>query len=112
MNAVATATPSLFDGLDAEAMDDVFRRMQPRRFAAHAVICQKGEPGGSLFLIQNGLAEVMLDQPKGARPVARLRRGEVVGELSLVTGEPRSATVVANVPTDVLEMSQETFAAL
>jgi NTE family protein len=105
-------TPPLFAGLDAEALDEVLRRMQPRRFSAHAVICRKGEPGGSLFLIQNGLAEVVLEQPGGTRGVARLRRGEVVGELSLVTGEPRSATVVASVPTDVLEMSQDTFTSL
>ena len=43
--------------------------------------------------------------------LARLRRGEVVGEMSLVTGEARSATVVANVPTEVLELDREAFAA-
>jgi NTE family protein len=103
---------ALFEGLDAAALDDVSRRMRQRRFPARGVICREGEPGDSLFIIRSGLAQVVGGTAQRVRTMARLRRGEVVGEMSLVTGEPRSATVVANVPTEVLELDQKAFAAL
>src|SRR5262249_35529476 len=56
--------------------------------------------------------EVVLGSPSnctGTRPVARLRRGDVIGELALLTSEPRSATVVARLPTTVLELKQAAF---
>jgi NTE family protein len=85
--------------------------MRPRHFPARTVICRQGEPGDSLFVIRSGLAQV-IDEAAGSRTVARLRRGEVVGEMSLITGETRSATVVAAVPTEVLELDQRSFTAL
>ena len=102
----------LFEGLDAEALADVVGRMKPRSFEAHAVICQQGEAGDSLFLIKRGVAQAVIEEPEGRRSLGRLRRGEVIGEISLVTGEPRSASVVANVPTEVLELTRVDFAAL
>jgi NTE family protein len=89
--------------------------MRPRHFRAREVICHAHEPGNSLFVIQDGLAVVTIsDGASGIQgeAVARLRRGDVVGEMSLITGEPRSATVVAAVPTSVLELDQEEFAAI
>jgi len=102
----------LFEGLELQELDELVWRMRPRRFARDDVICRAGEPGSTLFLIVDGLARVVLDDGTGARVVARLRRGDVIGEMSLVTGEPRSATVVAAEPTNALELGQEDFAAL
>jgi NTE family protein len=110
-SGVDAQTP-LFEGLDAAALASISQRMRPRRFAARAVICRQGEPGDSLFVIRSGLAQVIDETVPGSRIVARLRRGEVIGEMSVVTGEPRSATVVANVPTEVLELDQRSFTAL
>jgi NTE family protein len=112
MQAPTWARTPLFDGLDGAALEDIVSQMQPRRFAAREIICRQGEAGGSLFIIQTGLAQVTVSQPGGERTVARIRRGEIVGELSLITGEARSATVVANVPTEVLELRRDAFAAL
>lgn len=103
---------ALFDGLDARALEQVSRRMRPRRVPARGIICREGEPGDSLFIIRSGVAQVLGGPAPDVRTVARLRRGEVVGEMSLLTGAPRSATVVANVPTEVLELDQGAFAAL
>jgi predicted acylesterase/phospholipase RssA/CRP-like cAMP-binding protein len=106
----------VFAGLSAAALDDVRRRMRPRQFAAGAALCRVGEPGESLFVIERGLALVTLDAPGGkstsASTVERLRRGDVVGEMALLTGEPRSATVVAAVPTTALELDREGFASV
>ena len=106
-----TGTP-LFEGLDRSVLEDIAARMRPRRFEARDLIYRQGEPGTSLFVIQDGVAVVQADPQERARPLAHLRRGDVVGEMSLVTGEPRSATVVAMVPTQVLELDQPAFARL
>jgi NTE family protein len=112
MQPLTWARTSLFEGLDRVALEDILGRMQARRFAAREVLCREGEAGDSLFVIQAGLAHVVQgsDQPGQGRSIARLRRGEIVGELSLITGEARSATVVANVPTEVLELRRDALA--
>jgi predicted acylesterase/phospholipase RssA/CRP-like cAMP-binding protein len=102
----------LFDGLDAAALEAIAGQMRPRAFAAHEVICREGEPGTSLFIIRGGLARVEVARPGGTAQVALLRRGDSIGEMAFLTGEPRTATVTAMVPTTVLEMGQDTFAAV
>jgi NTE family protein len=100
----------LFQGLTRSQLEEVATRMGPRAFAAGETICRAGEPGHSLFLIQHGLALVRV--PGAATPIARLRRGDVIGEMSLLTGEPRTADVEAAAPTEALELSRDTFAGI
>ena len=101
----------LFRGLAASDLHEIRRSLRSRRFQAREVICQAGEPGDSLFLIVDGLADCFLPDldAESRRSLAKLRGGDVIGELALITGEPRSATVVAAVPTTVLELGRETF---
>ncbi len=113
MPADVLARNPLFAGLDPAELEELEAAMRPQTFAANDVICRAGEPGDSLFLVVDGFARVTLtDEDGSARVVARLRRGDVIGEMSLVTGEPRSATVVAAVPTTALELSRDDVATL
>jgi NTE family protein len=109
--ASALARNPLFEGVSPETLERLAARMRSRRLEPGAVVCRAGDAGDSLFLILDGLARVTLPEGDGSRVVARLRRGDVIGEMSLVTGEPRSATVVAAAPTTVLELAREDFAA-
>ena len=97
----------LFAGLDSSELDELGPKLRPQTLEPGQEICRAGEPGDSLFVLEDGLAHVLSDD---GRVVAKLRRGDVVGEMSLLTGEPRSATVVAAVPTQVLELRQRDFA--
>jgi NTE family protein len=102
----------LFAGLDRHTISGILARMSRRRFDAEQHVCRQGDAGDSLYLITDGLVEVWLEQDGERRLIARLRPGDAVGEMSLLTGEPRAASVVAAVPTEILELDARTFAGM
>ena len=77
-------------------------------------LVQQGESAMSMFVILEGAAEVTVVAKMGepARSVAVLAGGDIVGEMSLLTGVPRSATVVAITPLTVLEIPRSEFETL
>lgn len=95
----------LFEGLDPELVDEIISGSRQLAFTAGALLCEEGEPGDSILIIEQGAAEVLVGS--GNSRVRHLRRGDVVGEISVISGEPRSATVRAIVPTDVVEVRRE-----
>ncbi|MBZ5569196.1 MAG: cyclic nucleotide-binding domain-containing protein [Acidobacteriia bacterium] len=98
--------------MEPEIQEQVQTLLQPRQFATGEPICRRGDPASSLFVIEQGVAHVVVERPEGRRIIARLRRNDVVGEMSLISGEPHSATVEAILPTTVLELSRERFATM
>lgn len=67
-----------------------------------------GESGASLFLVKEGLMEVSIQDEAGRDlPVARLQAGQFFGEMSLLTGAPRAATVRAVVDSTVIEITKD-----
>jgi len=98
----------LFRGLSDAELDDIARELRPRTLAEGEYLCRKGEAGHCLWLISSGLLEVRLPGP--GTTISVLRRHDLVGEASLLTSEPRSADVVAVLPTEVLELDQAAFA--
>lgn len=65
------------------------RYLRFRKCAASEVVIRKGEEGGNLYIIASGRVEV----GDGAMRIAELGRGEVFGEMSLISGDPVTATV-------------------
>lgn len=102
----------LFEGLEPAAQEKTYRRLLPRSFAPGEFICREGESACSLFIIEGGLAHVFVGGPERTRIVAQLRRGDLVGEMSLITGEPRSTTVQAVLPTTAFELDQQTLGSI
>jgi predicted acylesterase/phospholipase RssA/CRP-like cAMP-binding protein len=102
----------IFRGLDIDALNRILDEMEPRHFEAGDVICREGEPGTSLFLVSKGLLEVILRRMESVISVALLREGDIVGELSVLVGEPRSADVIARTPTDILELGEDRYQSL
>ncbi|MDQ1446616.1 MAG: hypothetical protein QOI20_3080 [Acidimicrobiaceae bacterium] len=102
------ATIELFEGIGPDALRQVYSRASHRQFPAGSVICREDEPGNSMFIIEHGSAVVTV---AGER-VRRLRAGDVIGEIAVLTGEPRSATVRAVLPTDVIELHRDALSAV
>src|SRR6185436_9283966 len=72
-------------------------------------LVKQGDAGDSLFLIASGEIGVVLAVDGVERQVATLRSGDVLGELSLMTGENRTATCVALRDTEAHEISHSLF---
>ena len=98
----ATLTDAQRTGLAAASM--------PRVFGDGEAIVRQGDPGDSMFVVQSGTVSVVLEPDR--RHVVHIAPGGYFGEMSLLTGEPRSATVVAQGETVVLEISADQFRAL
>jgi CRP-like cAMP-binding protein len=81
----------LFGRLDRRTIQELNNRAREHPFAAGAVLVQQGEPGDSLCILLEGRAEVRLQ----GRTIDAIGPGDYFGEMSLVDGEPRSATIVA-----------------
>jgi CRP-like cAMP-binding protein len=85
------------DGLGAAA-----RAGSTRTYAAGQIICFQGDPGDRLYVLLHGLVKVVFTSERGDEIVLRtLGDGEVFGELALLDGSPRSASVVAVQSTQV-----------
>ena len=79
-----------------------------REFPAGAVIIRENEPGDSMFVIESGEVAVTVDGE--SEPVANLFAGDFVGEMSLLTGEPRNATVTAVEAVAAYEIGKQALA--
>lgn len=87
----------LFETQPDEVLKAVVVQGQVQEFGAGAVVFRQGDQGERLYIVKSGVLEVMANQGDGGEPVpvAYLGPGEVMGELALLTGSPRSATVRA-----------------
>ena len=85
-------------------------RTHPRIFAKNEAVVQEGRPGTSLFIVKTGRLRAEAAGPDG-RPVvlAEFQPGDLFGEWSFLTGEPRSATVLALEDSELLELDKAAF---
>jgi len=102
----------VFRGLDDATIDDIFSCMQARRYAAGELICRQGEPSDSLFLLRSGVAKAFVTRGSTVTTIARLRPGDVIGEVGVVTNLPRSASVIARSHAVVLQLASDDVASL
>ncbi len=75
-----------------------------RIFAPKESIVRAGEEGHSMFVVHSGSVNILIGEQGQMHNVSILHEGDIFGEMSLFTGEPRSATVTAAEETEVLEI--------
>ncbi|HMZ38457.1 MAG TPA: cyclic nucleotide-binding domain-containing protein, partial [Leptospiraceae bacterium] len=103
----------VFSALDSASLSTVAARMKQIQLKAGDVICNEGEPGHSMFVLESGELSVQKrGKDKTLVEIARLRPGEVAGIMSLFGDESRSATLISTGEARLWEISNEDFQAL
>jgi small-conductance mechanosensitive channel/CRP-like cAMP-binding protein len=97
------------DALRDEAIRELAELTDIRLFTAGEPIIMQGEKGDELFIVRSGEVAVVLEKDGQETEVARLGPGKFFGEMSLMTGERRSATVRALVECEMLVIGHEAF---
>jgi CRP/FNR family transcriptional regulator, cyclic AMP receptor protein len=101
---------ALFSGLDQEVRQRLAASATPRTYREGEILFHEGDPGDALLVIQRGVVAVFRSGPAGDRVVLTLVRAPgVLGEVALLDGAPRSASVEAVRPTEVLALSRAVF---
>jgi CRP-like cAMP-binding protein len=81
----------LFAGLDSRELEQISASMRERRFATGDTVTQEGAGGAGFFVVESGSAEVTVDGvPRGT-----IGPGDYFGEIALLTGSDRTATITA-----------------
>ncbi len=104
------ARVDLFSRLTDDQRRDIAAASAIRLFGAGETIVRQHDPGQSMFIICSGAVTVVLEPDR--REVAVIEAGGYFGEMSLLTGDARSASVVARGDTAVLELDADVFRAL
>jgi small-conductance mechanosensitive channel/CRP-like cAMP-binding protein len=95
-SAEALAKVPVFVPLDAAELAKLSHECEQLSFGRGERIVHQGEPGDAMYVVLAGTAIVTIaDAGNSEREVARLSRGEFFGEMALLTGDPRSASVTA-----------------
>lgn len=100
----------LFSSLDEDERLLIAEVLEEVRYASGELIIREGEAGNSFFIIDQGEVEVFVNSPSGNRKsLATLSVGDFFGEIALLTGEKRTASVQATLDVRVFRLQKDNF---
>lgn len=105
----ALRSVDLFEPLSDEERRAAAARFRSVHYVGGEKIIEEGAPGDSFFLIDSGEVQVSKKMGGYSRELARLMDGQFFGEMALLTGEPRAATVVAASDVDLFVLDKGGF---
>jgi NTE family protein len=100
------AATEFFGHMDPPVLDEFAARLDHRHLSPGDALCHAGDPGNSAFVVISGRFRILAD----GRTLAEAGPGDLVGEISLLTGEARTATVVAMRDSEAVELRADVFA--
>ena len=114
MTAVAAelAQVPLFQGVTSDALARLAERATTRQLEAGASLFREGDPADCLYVVRSGRLQVIVEGEDGPRVVRELGPRAALGELALLSGSGRSASVRAVRDSELLEVGAAEFAAL
>jgi CRP-like cAMP-binding protein len=107
----ALAATPLFAGLSSEALEALVGHLELVVLDPGQVLFREGDPGDALYVIVEGEVSVVLEGPPRAE-VQRLGPGAFLGEVALLTDQPRGATVAAATAAELLRIDRVTLASV
>ncbi|HEV2805356.1 MAG TPA: mechanosensitive ion channel family protein [Chthoniobacterales bacterium] len=100
----------LFNCMNDEQLQSVLQNSPIHHYGRGERVIREGDVGETMFVMLRGIAAVSIARNGTTVPVGTMRQGDCFGEFSLLTGEPRSATVRAENDCEVLEISKPIMA--
>jgi CRP-like cAMP-binding protein len=101
---------ALFECLSDEQLDSLVQQSRVSHFGRGERVIREGAEGDSMFVLLRGAAEVSISKNGTSIPVATLKAPDCFGEMSLLTGERRTATVRAETDCQVMEIGKPVMA--
>jgi len=103
-------TMDIFEELAPADLDQVAKLLKDRRVSEGSVLFRQGDPGDTMFVVQEGRVKIVTSDSMGREKVlAFYGEGGFFGEMALLTGAPRTATALAATNSRLLEMRKEDF---
>ncbi|HRY43175.1 MAG TPA: cyclic nucleotide-binding domain-containing protein [Thermoanaerobaculia bacterium] len=97
----------LFSDFSSEELVEVIKGLELLTYEAGDVIVAEGAPGDSLFVLTTGTVKAFVKDPDGHyHKVREMYEGAFFGEVSILTGKPRSATITAATPCELLALDR------
>lgn len=102
--------PVVFGELDRDMLRDINDRMTWKHVPRGHVLCFQGEETDSFYILISGRLQVLVKAPKGeSRAIGEIAPGTTVGEMGVLTGDKRSATVMASRASELAAFSKQDF---
>ena len=98
--------------LPPEDVEGLLPMIRERHVEAGEILFRAGDPGDALYIVARGKVEVLAEgseTPESGKQLAVLGEGNAFGEMALLSGQPRTATIRATEETDLLEIAKEDF---
>jgi CRP-like cAMP-binding protein len=95
--------------LPPEGVEALLQYVRKRHLQAGEILFHAGDPGDALYIVAKGQVEVLADSSPNARSIARLGEGHAFGEMALISGGARTATIRAVGGTELVEISKDDF---
>jgi hypothetical protein len=99
----------LFDDFDEAELLEVIHGLQLRSYEPGDVVVVAGDPGDSLFVVATGIVKAFVPTTEGHKLVREMEEGQFFGEISILTGSERTATVTARTRCELLELDRATL---
>ena len=100
----------IFRMLGKESIDFIVERLKFKTFSEGETICKVGDPGDEMYIIISGEVKICIYGDKNQEQiVAKLTSGDYFGEMALLTGETRSASVIATEPSETFLLHKNDF---
>jgi CRP-like cAMP-binding protein/RsiW-degrading membrane proteinase PrsW (M82 family) len=101
---------SIFENVELADLDNLSRAINIRQYSHGEKLFSKGDSGDAMYLIDRGYIDIFLENEDGSESLLRtFQSGDVVGELALLDGQPRSASARANGPLRVMVLQRQHF---
>ena len=105
-------TTPMFENLDPREIGEIIHIVETAKYGPREIIFKEGSPGDAWYAVYRGEVDVLKELEAGEYKIRTIGSGACFGEIAVLDGSPRSATIRATTDTTVLRIPQDKFMAL